>query len=547
MDIHTVQKFEKKAQKSNQGDFLRLGLALAFMALVLWYAFGINSGATNEAFLAIAALFGAYMALNIGANDVANNVGPAVGSKALTMGGAIIIAAIFEASGAIIAGGDVVSTIKKGIIDPSQFVDVSQFIWAMTGALLAGGLWLNIATKLGAPVSTTHSIVGGVMGGGIAAAGFSIVSWGTMGKIAASWVISPVLGAIIAALFLYTIKKSILYKEDRLAAMNKMVPIYVSIMAFAFATYLTLKGLKKIWPSIVDGINTISPIAMEMTKKPTLMHGLTIGLITAVITFIVVKPLIKKASLKLENTAKDANSLFTIPLIFSAALLSFAHGANDVANAVGPLAAVADAVQSAGISSKASIPLWVMLVGAIGISLGLALYGPKLIRTVGSEITELNQIRAYSIAMAAAITVIIASQLGLPVSSTHIAIGGIFGVGFLREYLSDTTEQENIEAEELKLLEDKRQKKGHKAELKKLKAKEDKSEEEHQRIELLKELIAEEDARIESEKKHLKRAKNAKYVKRSAIMKIVAAWVITVPAAALISATFFYIIKAIMI
>ena len=547
MDIHTVQKFEKKAQKSNQGDFLRLGLALAFMALVLWYAFGINSGATNEAFLAIAALFGAYMALNIGANDVANNVGPAVGSKALTMGGAIIIAAIFEASGAIIAGGDVVSTIKKGIIDPSQFVDVSQFIWAMTGALLAGGLWLNIATKLGAPVSTTHSIVGGVMGGGIAAAGFSIVSWGTMGKIAASWVISPVLGALIAALFLYTIKKSILYKEDRLAAMNKMVPIYVSIMAFAFATYLTLKGLKKIWPSIVDGINTISPIAMEMTKKPTLMHGLTIGLIAAVITFLVVKPLIKKASLKLENTAKDANSLFTIPLIFSAALLSFAHGANDVANAVGPLAAVADAVQSAGISSKASIPLWVMLVGAIGISLGLALYGPKLIKTVGSEITELNQIRAYSIAMAAAITVIIASQLGLPVSSTHIAIGGIFGVGFLREYLSDTTEQENIEAEELQLLEDKRQKKGHKAELKKLKAKEDKSEEEHQRIELLKELIIEEDARIESEKKHLKRAKNAKYVKRSAIMKIVAAWVITVPAAALISATFFYIIKAIMV
>ena len=547
MDIHTVEKIEKKAQQSNQGDFLRLGIALAFMAMVLWYAFGINTGATNEAFLAIAALFGAYMALNIGANDVANNVGPAVGSKALTMGGAIIIAAIFEASGAIIAGGDVVSTIKKGIIDPSQFVDVSQFIWAMTGALLAGGLWLNIATKLGAPVSTTHSIVGGVMGGGIAAAGFNIVSWGTMGKIAASWIISPVLGAIIAAAFLYTIKKSILYKEDRLAAMNKMVPIYVSIMAFAFATYLTLKGLKKIWPSIVDGINSISPIAMEMTKKPTLMHGLSIGLVAAVITFIIVKPLVKKASLKLENTVKDANSLFTIPLIFAAALLSFAHGANDVANAIGPLAAVADAVQSAGVSTKASIPIWVMLVGAIGISLGLALYGPKLIKTVGSEITELNQIRAYSIAMAAAITVIIASQLGLPVSSTHIAIGGIFGVGFLREYLSDTSEQERIEAEELQLLEDKKKKKDHKSELKKLKAKEDKGDDDLSRIDILKALIAEEDARIESEKKHLKRSKKTKYVKRSAIMKIVAAWVITVPAAAILSATFFFIIKAIML
>ncbi len=546
MDIHTVEKMEKKALKSNQGDFLRLGMAFAFMALVLWYAFGINAGAQNQAFLAIAALFGAYMALNIGANDVANNVGPAVGSKALTMGGAILIAAIFEASGALIAGGDVVSTIKKGIIDPSQFVDVTQFIWAMTAALLAGGMWLNIATKVGAPVSTTHSIVGGVMGGGIAAAGFGIVAWGTMGKIVASWIISPALGGIIAALFLFTIKKSILYKEDRLAAMNKMVPIYVSLMSFAFATYLTLKGLKKIWPSIVDTFNSISPVAVEMTKKPTLTEGLVIGFVTAIITYVIVKPMVKKASLKLSNSAKDANSLFTIPLIFAAALLSFAHGANDVANAIGPLAAVADAVQSAGISSKASIPIWVMLVGAIGISLGLALYGPKLIKTVGSEITELNQIRAYSVAMAAAITVIIASQLGLPVSSTHIAIGGIFGVGFLREYLSDTTEQERIEAEEQQLAEDKQQKKTHKMELKELKSKSVKSDEERKRIDVLKALIAEEEARIEYEKKHLKRAKKAKYVKRSAIMKIVAAWVITVPAAAVLSASIFFIIEGIM-
>ena len=257
MDIHTVKKMEKKAVESSQADFLRLGIAFVFLSMVLWYAFSIDSGAVNHGFLAVAALFGAYMALNIGANDVANNVGPAVGSKALTMGGAIIIAAIFEASGAIIAGGDVVSTIKKGIIDPEQFVNTTEVIWAMTGALLAGGLWLNIATKVGAPVSTTHSIVGGVMGGGIAAAGFSIVSWGTMGKIAASWVISPVLGAVIAALFLYTIKKTIIYKEDRLSAMRKMVPIYVSLMAFAFATYLTLKGLKKIWPSIMDTANLL--------------------------------------------------------------------------------------------------------------------------------------------------------------------------------------------------------------------------------------------------------------------------------------------------
>lgn len=546
MDIHTVKKMEEKAVESSQTDFLRLGIAFTFLSMVLWYAFSIDTGAANHGFLAVAALFGAYMALNIGANDVANNVGPAVGSKALTMGGAIIIAAIFEASGAIIAGGDVVSTIKKGIIDPAMFVNTQEFIWAMTAALLAGGLWLNIATKVGAPVSTTHSIVGGVMGGGIAAAGFSIVSWGTMGKIAASWVISPVLGAVIAAGFLYTIKKSIIYKEDRLTAMRKMVPIYVAIMAFAFATYLTLKGLKKIWPSIIDTANAILPFAIEATKKPTLTQGLTIGLIAAIITYLIVKPRVAKAALKLDNSVKDANSLFTIPLIFAAALLSFAHGANDVANAIGPLAAVADAVQSSGISSKASIPLWVMLVGAIGISLGLALYGPKLIKTVGSEITELNQIRAYSIAMAASITVIIASQLGLPVSSTHIAIGGIFGVGFLREFLSTTTEQERIEAEEQQLEEDKLQKKTHKSEIKELKAKEVRTEAENVRIIELKVLIEEEEIKINAEKKHLKRAKKAKYVKRSAIMKIVAAWIITVPAAAILSASIFFIIQGIM-
>ena len=276
------------------------------------------------------------------------------------------------------------------------------------------------------------------------------------------------------------------------------------------------------------------------------MQCLNIGFIIAVITYVVVKPRVAKVSLTLENTVKDANSLFTIPLIFAAAMLSFAHGANDVANAIGPLAAVADAVQSSGISSKASIPMWVMLIGAIGISLGLALYGPKLIKTVGSEITELNQIRAYSIAMAAAITVIIASQLGLPVSSTHIAIGGIFGVGFLREYLSTTTAQERIEAEEQRLQEDKEQKKTLKSEMKELKAKEVKTEEENTRISELKMLIEEEAEKIVAEKKHLKRAKKAKYVKRSAIMKIVAAWVITVPAAALLSAAIFFIIQGIM-
>lgn len=545
MDIHTLKKLETKAVKSSRSDFLRMGVAMAFMVGVLLYSFGTGDG-TKSAFLAIAAVFGAYMALNIGANDVANNVGPAVGSKALTMGGAILIAAVFEAGGALIAGGDVVSTIKKGIIDPAQFKDIQEFIWAMMAALLAGGIWLNLATALGAPVSTTHSIVGGVMGGGIAAAGFGIVAWDKMGQIAASWVISPLMGAIIAAAFLFAIKKSVLYKEDRLLAMRKMIPIYVAIMAWAFATYLTLKGLSKIWPSIINAINSVLPFGLEAAKKPAFSTALLIGLVCAVFVYLIVNPIVKRASRNLQNTVKDANSLFTIPLIFAAALLSFAHGANDVANAVGPLAAIADVIHNNAISAKAPIPLWVMLIGAIGIALGLALYGPKLIRKVGDEITTLNQIRAYSVAMAAAITVIIASQLGLPVSSTHIAIGGIFGVGFLREFLSTTKAQERIQQEEDQLNQDKKLKKSFKNELNELKELKEKTAEDEERMQALMVAIEVEEQKIRSEKKQLKRAKRAKYIQRSAIMKIVAAWLITVPAAALLAAVIFNVIKAIM-
>lgn len=528
MDINTVIKLEKKALKRSRGDFIKLGIALVFMVGVLLYSLLAQTGVTNSTFLAIAALFGAYMALNIGANDVANNVGPAVGSRALTMAGAIVIAAVFEASGALIAGGDVVGTIKKGIIDPAMFVDTTQFVWAMTAALLAGGIWLNLATAIGAPVSTTHSIVGGVVGAGIAASGFAAVAWGTMGTIVASWVISPVLGGMIAALFLYTIKKTMIYKEDKVSAMKKMVPVYVAVMAWAFVTYLMLKGVKHL-------------------VKVDFLTAAGIGFAAAVAVLLIVRPMIAKAAVSLKNHREDVNKLFTIPLIFAAALLSFAHGANDVANAVGPLAGIADAVQSSVISSKASIPLWVMLVGAVGIALGLALYGPKLIRTVGSEITELDQVRAYSIAMAAAITVIIASQLGLPVSSTHIAIGGVFGVGFLREFLYHTKEEELIRKEREQLNEDKKILNALMAEKETLEAKEKKSEEEYERIVRLYQMIEAEEAQIRQDKKQLKRAEKIKYVKREAIRKIIAAWVITVPAAAVLAAAVFYAIRGIMI
>jgi len=549
MEMETMKKLEKKALKKSGTDLSRLGFALFFMIAVLTFSFLNSGGVSNNLFLAVAALIGAYMAMNIGANDVANNVGPAVGSKAMTLTMAIIIAAVFEAAGAIIAGGEVVKTIKKGIIDISAFGgNADPFIWAMMAALLAAALWLNFATAMRAPVSTTHSIVGGVMGAGIAAAGFSIVSWSTMGKIAASWIISPVLGGIIAAAFLYSIKKSIVFKEDKVKAAKTYVPIFVAIMAWAFVTYLTLKGLKKIWPNVVELLNMLPLISIEMTKKPSFLTALIIGAVFAITVYIFVKNKLSKNNTVMENNKASVNTLFTIPLVFAAALLSFAHGANDVANAIGPLAAINDAVVNGGISSKASIPFWVMAVGALGIAIGLALYGPKLIKTVGSEITELDQIRAFSIAMAAAITVIIASQLGLPVSSTHIAIGGVFGVGFLREWLDLNKDEKVVIEEELEHLEEETQTlKAYKSELKSLKDKENKSSEDFERITILYKMIDDEKMLIKSTKKAIKRTEKTQYVKRDAVKKIIAAWLITVPAAAVLAAMLFFTIKGIMI
>jgi len=434
---------------------------------------------------------------------------------------------IFEAAGAFIAGGDVINTVKKGIIDPALISDPQIFIWAMTAALLSAALWLNFATSIGAPVSTTHSIVGGVMGAGIAAAGFDIVDWGTMAKIAASWVISPILGGVIAASFLYYIKINIIHKEDMLLHVKKIVPILISIMIVVFSTYLILKGIKKI-------------------VKVDFLTALSISTAFGVASYFYLKNKIAKIALKLENNRVSVNTLFTMPLIFSAALLSFAHGANDVANAIGPLAAINDAVIGGEISAKAEIPFWVMSVGAFGLVVGLALYGPKLIRTVGNEITELDQIRAFTIAMAAAITVIIASQLGLPVSSTHIAIGGVFGVGFLREYL-DGSESKFIEYTREKFKTNKKLYENSQNELKSLEALENKTKEDYEKIVDLYKTIEHMQLLLKDEKIDFKNAKKIQYVKRDAVKKIIAAWVITVPTAAMISAGIFFMIKGIVI
>lgn len=478
-DLKSRARMEQ-ANIATRRPYVAPSIAAAFIilaGLIASMAFGWSS----ESYVIIAATaVGAYMALNIGANDVANNVGPAVGSNALSMLGALLIAAIFETAGALLAGGDVVGTISKGIIDPASVSDPKIFVWVMFSALLSAALWLNLATWLSAPVSTTHSIVGGVMGAGIAAAGYSAVNWATMGKIAASWVISPVLGGLVAALFLWFIKVSISEKQDKIVAARRWVPILIAIMAGAFSTYLAVKGLKKI-------------------VKIDLQTALFIGAVVFAATYFITRPFIRHQSEGKDNNKETVRGLFKIPLICAAALLSFAHGANDVANAVGPLAAIVHTAEAAEVVSKVTIPLWVMGVGALGISFGLILFGPKMIRIVGKQITKLNPLRAYCVALSAAITVIIASGLGLPVSSTHIAVGAIFGVGFFREaHWRYSTSDSKIEK-----------------------------------------IVATEAAKHTSAKR-----KHRKLVRRSHFLTIIAAWVITVPAAAILSACIFMVINA---
>lgn len=470
------------------------GLSLLFLAVVAIFASFYVGGEANSVIIVVAAAIGAYMALNIGANDVANNVGPAVGAKALTMGGALVIAAIFESAGALIAGGDVVDTIAKGIISPEAVADPTYFILVMMAALLSSALWVNLATWIGAPVSTTHAVVGGVVGSGIAAAGFSAVNWPLLLNIAASWVISPAMGGLAAALVLAFIKTAIIYQDDKIASARRWVPLLVAIMAGSFSTYLATKGLH----NVLD------------------LDGLTltiIGVSSFLIVWAVSHVHISRQSVGMENRNQSLRKLFNIPLVISAALLSFAHGANDVANAVGPLAAIVSTAQSGNVDSQVAIPIWVMLIGALGISLGLILFGPKLIRMVGEQITKLNPIRAFCVALSAAVTVIIASWFGFPISSTHTAVGAIFGVGFFREWYTANSRR--------------------------------------RRSYLTRRISQPENGNIA--KKAAKKEAGAsseetirrKLVRRAHVRTVVAAWVTTVPVSAILSAAIFYVLSAI--
>ncbi|MFA7416332.1 MAG: inorganic phosphate transporter [Rhizobium sp.] len=480
-DLDKFAYVEEAAQHISRG-YAPIGIGLIFLVTTMIFAGAYVINQAGAVMVVAASAIGAYMAMNIGANDVTNNVGPAVGSRAMTMMTALVIAVIFESAGALIAGGDVVSTISKGIVDPAQVPNAEVFAWAMMAALLSSALWVNLATWIGAPVSTTHAVVGGVMGSGIAAAGIGAVNWESMIGIAASWVISPLLGGVIAALFLAFIKEFIIYRHDKIAAARRWVPILIALMVGTFCAYLTLKGLKQI-------------------MHVSLLTAVLVGLVTGTIGWVLSVPLIRRQSVGLENRNQSLRKLFRLPLIFAAALLSFAHGANDVANAIGPLSAIVHAVRANEIAAKVEIPIWVMVIGATGISLGLFLFGPKLIRLVGEQITKLNPMRAYCVSLSAAVTVIVASWLGFPVSSTHIAVGAVFGVGFFREWYTRNSKRR----------------------IDYIRAKSDR---------WVVEKVADRNS-DEMRRRYL--------VRRSHFMTIVAAWIITVPAAAGLAAGLYWV------
>ena len=375
-------------------------------------------------FLILACLFGFFMAWGIGANDVANAMGTSVGAKALTLKQAIFVAMIFEFLGAYLAGGEVTATIRKGIIDPDVMSAEPQLmIYGMLSALLAAGTWLMIASVNGWPVSTTHSIVGAIVG--FAAVGISVdaVHWGKVGTIVASWVVSPVLAGTISFGLFISVKTIILDSEDPFQRAKKYIPIYMWMVGFMISMVTLLKGLKHVDLDLDLGLGS------DFANAIPLSFG--VGLLVAALGMILMRG-IKDIPDEMNRFA-SVERVFGVLMVFTACAMAFAHGSNDVANAVGPLAAIASTVQSGGeIVAKSAVPWWILMVGALGIVLGLATYGWRVILTVGSKITELTPSRGFAAELGASATVVIASGTGLPISTTHTLVGAVLGVGFAR-------------------------------------------------------------------------------------------------------------------
>jgi len=370
-------------------------------------------------YLGLAAAFGLFMAWGIGANDVANAMATSVGAKALTIKQAIAVAAIFEFTGAFLAGGQVTSTIRKGIIDASAIEGNPELlIYGMLAALLAAGVWLLIASKNGWPVSTTHSIVGAIVGFAVVGIGMESVYWSKVSTIAASWIVSPVLSGFLAFFIFMSVQKLILGRKNPIKYARRYVPIYIFAVGFILALVTMLKGLKH--------------VGLDLSPIESVLIAIGSGIVTMAIGIAAIKRIKIDPDADAGFRFTNVERIFGILMVFTACGMAFAHGSNDVANAVGPVAAVVSIAKTGMVAQESALATWILLLGAIGIVLGLATYGWRVMRTVGRKITELTPSRGFAAELAAASTVVIASGTGIPISTTHTLVGAVLGVGFAR-------------------------------------------------------------------------------------------------------------------
>ena len=371
-------------------------------------------------FLALAIAFGVYMTWGIGANDVANAMGTSVGSRAITVKQAILIAAVFEFTGAFLAGGNVTSTIRKGIIDPTPITGQPEIlVYGMLAALLAAAIWLTVASWRGWPVSTTHSIVGALVGFALAGIGVDAVQWNQIGMIVASWVISPALGGLLAFLMMQSIRKFILNTDNPFRNAQRFGPFYVFLLGFVISLVTLFKGLKH--------------LNLDLSVTASFSLAVLFGALIAFIGWLLIRRVRLDPTADRDYHFASVEKIFTPMMIFSACSMAFAHGSNDVANGIGPLAAIVSVIDSGGeIAQKSPLPLWLLALGGTGIVIGLATLGYRVMKTIGTSITELTPTRGFSAELAAAATVVLASRTGLPVSTTHILVGAVIGVGLAR-------------------------------------------------------------------------------------------------------------------
>ncbi len=371
----------------------------------------------NTIVFTLAIIFGFYMAWNVGANDVANAMGTSVGSKAISIKQAVLIAAIFEFGGAYLVGSHVTQTIRKGMVDVSIFASVpNHFVLGMLAALIATALWLHLATYYGLPVSTTHSIVGAVIGFGLVSGGMKAVKWGGVGKIVLSWIVSPVAGGILAYLIFMFVSKSILQKENPVEQLKKKGPFLLGMLGFVLTMSIIYKGLK------------LKSISLSVA----LGYAAIVMAIVVILSFLFFQRAKIHTEFSYQKKLERVERIFGFMQVLTACYVAFAHGSNDVANAVGPLSAIVNVLKEGFVGQKAVVYDWVLVLGGAGIAIGVATYGYKVIETIGKKITDISPSRGFSAEFAAATTILICSKMGLPISTTHTLVGAVIGVGFAK-------------------------------------------------------------------------------------------------------------------